>query len=122
MKEYQMTHVFSPSLPRPGAAGGRRRRPNNQDMDNSLSESRQDETLPETRRDENDVSNSVLPEPSEETQATSASDKQKNSLLDAFVDKYKKKFRKNRRGRKMGAGRKASRNKKMLGRRKLVLT
>ncbi|XP_042238329.1 spondin-2-like isoform X2 [Homarus americanus] len=96
VKEYELSQVFSPSLPRSSTT--RRYSPQDLQDDNT--------TKGRTGEGDNDVNNSILPETGEPSSSSSSSST-KQPLLNTVVNKYRKKFKKNRTGRKMGPGRKS---------------
>ncbi|KAK8734062.1 hypothetical protein OTU49_005995 [Cherax quadricarinatus] len=119
VKEYELARVFSPSVVR---ASAQRYSPRDLAGDVTPDTTQGAEPL------DNEVSNSILPktsEPIENVEPTDASDNTvdtpgKNVLMNTFVDKFKKKYRKNRRGRKMGPGRKLDQRRKTERRRARV--
>ena len=90
MKEYELSRSFKPSIPRLSHKG--------YSVDTPASDQGYDIS--------NDV---ILPTVSKPTsiltksKSFSSSIKDKDSLINSIVDNYKKKYKKNRRGKKMGS-------------------
>lgn len=87
IKEYELARVYNPSLAR---SPDRRYRTGSIPTTPELEETRDPE-----------VSNEILPATTPTTTTTTTTEVPKHALINTIVDKYRKKFRKNRNGRKM---------------------
>lgn len=100
VKEYELAHVFSPTPQR--SSGTKRYTPD--DMANAHGSSPR-RSRPRSDEGDNEVRNTVRSETNPSPAATTNEEAGKNVFLKNIVKKYKK-FRMNRKGRKMGSGRK----------------